>query len=87
MGRRWPELTGEHTFFYGKRNENHKLGTGLFVHKKIISAVRKVESVQACSQETSVSTNLKKQLHSAEERRRNHKGNVGFVSHTECGVK
>jgi hypothetical protein len=28
------EQAGEYTFFYGKRNENHELGTGLFVHKR-----------------------------------------------------
>jgi hypothetical protein len=39
------ERAGEYLFLYGKGNENHELGTGFFVHKKIISAVRNVESV------------------------------------------
>jgi hypothetical protein len=36
---------GEYTFFYGKVNGSHELGTGIFVHKRIISAVRRFEFV------------------------------------------
>jgi hypothetical protein len=32
------ELVGEYTFFYGKGNENHELGTGFFVHNNYISS-------------------------------------------------
>jgi hypothetical protein len=33
------EPAGEYTFFSGKVNESHELGTGFFLHKRIISAV------------------------------------------------
>jgi hypothetical protein len=37
------EPAGEFTFFYGKGNENHELSIDFFVHKRITSAVKRVE--------------------------------------------
>jgi hypothetical protein len=34
---------GVHNFFYGKGNEHHELGIGLFVHHRIVSAVKRME--------------------------------------------
>jgi hypothetical protein len=37
------ERAEHYTFFYGQGNGDHQLGTGFFVHKRIISTVRKGE--------------------------------------------
>jgi hypothetical protein len=39
------KAAGEYTFFYRKGNENHELGTGVFVHKRTLSAIKIVEFV------------------------------------------
>jgi hypothetical protein len=39
------ELAGEYTFFYRKGNKNHDSDTGIFVHKRIIPAVKRGEFV------------------------------------------
>jgi hypothetical protein len=39
------EPAGDYTFSYGNGSADHNLGTDFFVHKKIISAVKRVEFV------------------------------------------
>jgi hypothetical protein len=39
------EPAGEYTFFYGKGNDNHELVAGFFVHKRIMSAIKRIEFV------------------------------------------
>jgi hypothetical protein len=39
------EPAGEYTFFHKKENENHDVGKGFFIYKRIISAVMGVEFV------------------------------------------
>jgi hypothetical protein len=37
------ERAEDYTFFYGQGNGDHQLGTGFFIQKKILSAVRRME--------------------------------------------
>jgi hypothetical protein len=45
MGGRWHRTSRRIRVLYGKGNENHGLGTGFFVNKRIISAVKRAEFV------------------------------------------
>jgi hypothetical protein len=39
------EQAEDYTFFYGEGTEDDRLGKGFFIHKRIISAVRRTEFV------------------------------------------
>jgi nitrous oxidase accessory protein NosD len=39
------EPAGKYIFFYGKGNEKHELGTGIYVHRKIKFAVIRVQFI------------------------------------------
>jgi len=45
VGQRGTVRAGGYNFFYRKGNENHQLGTGLILHHRIVSAVKRVEFV------------------------------------------
>ena len=45
MGKEGTVKAGDYSFFYRKGNENHQLGTGIFVHHIIVSAVKRVDFV------------------------------------------
>jgi len=38
-------VAGDYNFSYKKGNKNHQLGTGVFVHHRIVSAVKRVEFI------------------------------------------
>jgi hypothetical protein len=57
MGEGGTERAEECTFFYGQGNGGHQLGTGLFVRKRIVLLVRRVEFIS-----DGISYNIKRSL-------------------------
>jgi hypothetical protein len=45
VGRQGTEPAREYKFSYGISNVNHELDTGFFVHKKLMSAVTRVDYI------------------------------------------
>jgi hypothetical protein len=45
MGEEWHRTGGGLYIFYGEANGDHQLGTGFFIHKRIVSVVRRVEFI------------------------------------------
>jgi hypothetical protein len=45
MGKWGTVRARDYIVFYGKGNENYQLGTGFFVHHRIVSAVKSVKYV------------------------------------------
>jgi len=45
VGHRRTVREGDYDFFYEKGNDTYQLGTGFFVHRRIVSAVKRVEFV------------------------------------------
>jgi hypothetical protein len=39
------ERSEDYTFFYGQGNGDHQLGTGFLIHKRTVSAVRRVKFI------------------------------------------
>jgi hypothetical protein len=40
---------GDYTSCHGKGNESHQLGTGFFVHQRIVSAIKRVATTKIYS--------------------------------------